>query len=310
MEQTTWRGSARLAERMIGMKAAREVIPPDPEHCVRWHMHDYPCLTARWNYHPEYEIHLIRKGTGRFIVGDHIGSFEAGHVALIGSGLPHDWVSDLVEGEVITDRSAVVQFDGQWLRDSTTLIPELGETQRLLDESHRGIEFIDGSARQAARHIEAIGVSSGLERLSHVIQLLLVLTRAPLGERRYLAEAWVNPTGDDEAAALAEIALEFLFANHASAITSADAAELTGLAAPTFSKQFKRATGQNFSDTLRKVRVAHARQMLEHGHDSIADVCYAVGFGNLSNFNRQFKREQGETPRDFRRRAKVGHVRA
>ncbi len=43
---------------------------------------------ARWNYHPEYEIHLIRKGSGKFIVGDYIGTFEAGHVSLVGSGLP------------------------------------------------------------------------------------------------------------------------------------------------------------------------------------------------------------------------------
>ena len=92
--------TARLAERLLGMRANREVIPPDPDHSVRWHEHDYPTAAARWNYHPEYEIHLIRKGTGKFIVGDHIGTFEAGHVSLVGSGLPHDWVSDLEPGEV------------------------------------------------------------------------------------------------------------------------------------------------------------------------------------------------------------------
>ena len=93
--------AARLAERLLGMRANREVIPEDPNHSVRWHQHDYPSPVARWNYHPEYELHLIRKGTGKFIVGDHIGTFEAGHLALVGSGLPHDWVSDLEPGEVL-----------------------------------------------------------------------------------------------------------------------------------------------------------------------------------------------------------------
>ena len=68
--------TARLAERLLGMRANREVIPPDPNHSVRWHQHSYPSPVARWNYHPEYEIHLIRKGTGKFIVGYHIGTFE------------------------------------------------------------------------------------------------------------------------------------------------------------------------------------------------------------------------------------------
>ena len=72
--------AARLAERLLGMRANREVIPEDPNHSVRWHEHDYPSPVARWNYHPEYELHLTRKGTGKFIVGDHIGTFEAGHV--------------------------------------------------------------------------------------------------------------------------------------------------------------------------------------------------------------------------------------
>jgi hypothetical protein len=49
--------TARLAERLLGMRANREVIPPDPNHSVRWHQHDYPSPVARWNYHPEYEIH-------------------------------------------------------------------------------------------------------------------------------------------------------------------------------------------------------------------------------------------------------------
>src|SRR6476646_8030196 len=107
--------AARLAERLLGMRANREVIPEDPNHSVRWHEHDYPSPVARWNYHPEYELHLIRKGTGKFIVGDHIGTFEAGHLALVGSGLPHDWVSDLRPGEVLQGRDVLIQFDGKWV---------------------------------------------------------------------------------------------------------------------------------------------------------------------------------------------------
>ncbi|GAA1793209.1 AraC family transcriptional regulator [Pseudarthrobacter sulfonivorans] len=294
--------TARLAERLLGMRANREVIPPDPDHSVRWHEHDYPTAAARWNYHPEYEIHLIRKGTGKFIVGDHIGTFEAGHVSLVGSGLPHDWVSDLEPGEVIEGRDALIQFDGKWVEQTAELVPELAEVKPLLEQSARGIEFLGRTAEAAAAAIEAMGVSTGLARLHHLLELFAVLSRAPQEERRYLAEEWFRPQLDGQAAAVVDIVLEYVFSNHAGSVKMSEAAALVGMPEPTFSKYFKRATGQNFSDLVRKLRLAHARRLLEHSDKAIADICYEVGFSNLSNFNRHFLNDAGETPRQYRQR--------
>jgi AraC-like DNA-binding protein len=294
--------TARLAERLLGMRANREVIPDDPNHCVRWHEHDYPSPVARWNYHPEYELHLIRKGTGKFIVGDHIGTFEAGHVALVGSGLPHDWVSDLEPGEVLHGRDALIQFDGKWVEQATALLPEMAEVKPLLEQSSRGIEFLGHSATSAAASIDAMGTSTGLERLHHLFELLTVLARAPQEERRYLADEWFRPQLDGQAAAVVDIVLEYVFSNHAGNVKMSEAAALVGMSEPTFSKYFKRATGQNFSDLVRKLRLAHARRLLEHSDKAVSAICYEVGFSNLSNFNRHFLNDAGETPRDYRQR--------
>jgi AraC-like DNA-binding protein len=294
--------TARLAERLLGMRANREVIPPDPNHSVRWHQHSYPSPVARWNYHPEYEIHLIRKGTGKFIVGDHIGTFEAGHVALVGSGLPHDWVSDLEFGEVLENRDAVIQFDGKWVEQTAALVPEMTEVKPLLEQSQRGIEFLGESARQAALAIEAMGTTSGLARLQHLFALFRVLVQAPQDDRRYLAEEWFRPQLDGQAAAVVDLVLEYVFSNHAGRVKMSEAAALVGMQEASFSKYFKRATGQNFSDLVRKLRLAHARRLLERSDKAIADICYEVGFSNLSNFNRHFLNDAGETPRQFRQR--------
>lgn len=294
--------TARLAERLLGMRANREVIPPDPNHSVRWHQHDYPSPVARWNYHPEYEIHLIRKGTGKFIVGDHIGTFEAGHVSLVGSGLPHDWVSDLAPGEVLASRDAVIQFDGKWVEQTAALVPEMAEVRPLLEQSARGIEFLGRSAVKAAASIEAMGASTGLERLHHLFELFAVLAHAPAEERRYLADEWFRPQLDGQAAAVVDIILEYVFTNHAGNVKMSEAAALVGMPEPTFSKYFKRATGQNFSALVRKLRLAHARRLLERSDKAISEICYEVGFSNLSNFNRHFLNDAGETPRNYRQR--------
>jgi len=294
--------AARLAERFLGMRANREVIPADPNHSVRWHEHDYPSPLARWNYHPEYEIHLIRKGTGKFIVGDHIGTFEAGHVSLVGSGLPHDWVSDLEPGEVLEKRDAVIQFDGKWVQGAALVIPELAEVGLLLEQSARGIEFLGATASRAAGSIEAMGATTGLLRLQHLVELFAVLARAPLDERRYLAEEWFRPQLDGEAAAVVDLVLEYVFGNHSGTVKMSEAAALVGMSEPTFSKYFKRSTGQNFSDLVRKLRLAHARRLLERSDSAISEICFEVGFSNLSNFNRHFLRDVGETPRGYRQR--------
>ncbi|MFJ4028824.1 AraC family transcriptional regulator [Paenarthrobacter sp. NPDC089989] len=296
---------ALLASRLVGRQAVREVVPADPHHSVRWHQHDYPGPLARWNYHPEYEIHLTRKGPGKFIVGDYVGTFEPGNVVLVGPGLPHDWVSDLKAGEVLVNRDAVIQFEGAWVDQASLVVPELAQIKPLLEESARGIEFLGTAAVDAARAIEAMGASTGLQRLQHLVGLFGILGTAPAGERRYLASEWFQPQLDVKAAAVVDIVLEYVFAHHAGPLSMGEAAALVGMGEPAFSKYFKRATGQNFSDLVRKLRLAHARRLLERTDKAVSDICYEVGFTNLSNFNRHFLRDTGQTPREFRRRLRA-----
>ncbi|HAY44137.1 MAG TPA: AraC family transcriptional regulator, partial [Micrococcaceae bacterium] len=67
---------------------------------------------------------------------------------------------------------------------------------------------------------------------------------------------------------------------------------------------FKRATGQNFSDLLRKLRLVHAKRLLERTDKPVSEICYDVGFSNLSNFNRHFLNDVSESPLRYRKRFK------
>lgn len=298
--------SADRVHQLLNRAAEREVVVPDHESSVRLLEHDYPAPIARWNYHPEYEIHLIRKSTGRFIVGDHIGSFSPGHVALIGSGLPHDWMSDLRPGEVIHDRDKAVQFTGAWVDRASVELPELREPRPLLEQSSRGIQFIGRTALDAAEAIEAMAESDRLLRLVHLFRLLTILSRSPQEDRVLLAREWFTPPeAVSPAAVAAERGLDYIFENLTGTVRMAEAARLAGMSEPTFSRFFQRASGRTFSEMVRMLRVARARVLLEESDAPIATICYDVGFNNLSNFNRQFLREVGLTPRDYRRSVAV-----
>ena len=157
------------ARRLVGQRAARELVPATPGASARWHVHDYPGVYCRWNYHPEYEVHLIQHGTGRSIVGDHIGRFRPGHLVLVGSNLPHHWISDLDPGEHITDRDVVFQFHPQWFHDCQELMPELAAAKSLLNRAARGIEFTGTSAATAADELIAIGHTERAYGLQHIL---------------------------------------------------------------------------------------------------------------------------------------------
>lgn len=149
-------------EALIDKPAIREVIPHDPRYSTRWHQHDYPSPISRWNFHPEYEVHLITRGSGRFIVGDRVGNFAAGQLVLVGPELPHHWISDLASGRSLVGRDVVLQFHDQWIQSCITLMPELDELRPLLSRSTRGIEFSGGTAERAAELLIRVGASAGL----------------------------------------------------------------------------------------------------------------------------------------------------
>ena len=281
--------------------AELEVILPQPEQSFRWYEHDYPYPLARWNHHPEFEIHLIRHGSGKLVAGDYIGAFGPGHVALIGPDLPHDWMGDLAPGEHLAGRDVVLQFDGASLLALGPLMPELGDLQRLFERARRGLEFSGQTAFEAARLLEAIGGAQGLKRLVMFLQLLEVLLNAPAQQSRCLASACYAPSLDAKSAERIHKAFEYLQGELTGDIRVSVIAGHLHMSEPGFSRFFKRVTGHGFIDLMRKLRIQRACRLLLQTPMSVADVCFEVGYSNLSNFNRHFRHEMNVTPSQYRR---------
>ena len=279
----------------------REVIPQHPQHSVRAMTHDFPSEICGWNAHPEYEIHLITKTHGSFIAGDHIGTFGPGHLSLIGPNLPHDWVSDLEPEQVAVDRDAVIQFTDGWIRQCMRLMPELQQLDRVLKHSTRGLVFSGATAWRAADQVLSVLGTSGPERVGHLFKLLGLMANAPEGEWETVASEWMGSAADDGARSAGEAGLNYIFSNLTGDIRLTTAARLAYMSEPTFSKYFKRATGLTFSNMVKKLRVAHARRLLDSTDHPITRVATLSGYHNMANFNRQFLAEVGCAPSTYRR---------
>lgn len=67
-----------------------------------------------------------------------------------------------------------------------------------------------------------------------------------------------------------------------------------------FSRLFKKHMGISFREYVIRLRIAAAKQMLAGGQRSVTDVCFAVGYNDLTHFGRLFRKQTGRSPSNFR----------
>ena len=77
-------------------------------------------------------------------------------------------------------------------------------------------------------------------------------------------------------------------------------ADIAGMSPSAFSRFFKSHTGRTLSEYIIEQRLGYASRMLVDTTNSVAEICYACGFNNLSNFNRIFKKKKNCSPTEFR----------
>ncbi|GAA3401206.1 helix-turn-helix domain-containing protein [Paenibacillus hodogayensis] len=73
-----------------------------------------------------------------------------------------------------------------------------------------------------------------------------------------------------------------------------------GLNASHLSRLFKEAFGVNFVDSLTRIRIDKAEELLQNTGKAVQDVAIAVGYTNARTFIRVFKKLKGSTPGSFR----------
>jgi AraC-like DNA-binding protein len=83
-------------------------------------------------------------------------------------------------------------------------------------------------------------------------------------------------------------------------LREADLAALCGRSASAFSRVFRQHTGMGFSRYVNRLRIDRACHLLMAGRRPVTEICFEVGFNNVSNFNRQFLAHKGVPPSRFR----------
>jgi AraC-like DNA-binding protein len=267
---------------------------------VRCLAHGFPTPLARWHFHDEYELHLIVATSGKAFVGDWIGPFNPGHLVLCGPRLPHNWISlDLPEGGV-AERDLVIQFRHEPIAHAAEMIPELAEVMPLLERARHGIEFF-GLSERAHAHWLSVKHAHGMQRFAAFCDFLANLAQCT--DYRLLSNVQMQGEDDDTALEQINAIVDRIAADVAKPLSAGVVAAELGMSESRFSRFFRRATGNTFTDFVNRIRVNRACQLLMETDRLVTHICYEVGFNNVANFNRRFLEIKGLTPTEFRRQA-------
>ncbi|MEI8309353.1 MAG: AraC family transcriptional regulator [Verrucomicrobiota bacterium] len=255
-----------------------------------------PAFRYPWHQHPEIELTWILKGSGLRYVGDSVEAFHEGDFCLLGSNLPHAWLtSESVPGAAV--RSLVVQFDPERLGNDLLRLPEFAKIVDLLDRAARGLWFDRAIAATMRRKM--FSRTSPLQQLTGLLEVLDELAMHS-GARPLALAPWKSGRCRATDSRL-DTVFAYLSENAGSPVSQADAARLVRLSPAAFSRFFRRTVGKTFQAYRTDLRLSEACRQLLESKRTISEIAFDVGFGNLSNFNRAFRLARGMAPGEFRR---------
>jgi AraC-like DNA-binding protein len=284
---------------LMAVKARIQKLLPPTTASFIYQIRREPSFGIFWHYHPEYQLTLISRGQGKRFVGDDISPFKAGDLVLTGPNLPHMWCSGSSRTSSKRPHEAIIIqfpqsiFGGQFLE-----LPEMTAVRRLLDRSAQGIRFRDSIGARMARRMIQMGRRKGLGRLIELLEILRVLSHAPI-DRLLSSQTFIPGLAFTDRDRIDRIC-QYIVENSTRPIILAEVASAVHLSVPAFTRFFKKCTLKTFVEYLTELRVGAACRLLIETDRTVKQICSSTGFSNLSNFNRRFRELKGVTPSDFR----------
>lgn len=260
-----------------------------------------PYFTNVFHFHEECEIVYVTESCGKRIIGNNVQHFDKGDIVFLGSNLPHVWYNDkeyFKPGSELKARSIVVYFPQNVFGDKFF---NLNETRMLADffiRAKRGIRLYGKTQSSVAKGMKLLLQKQGLERIIGLLKILEIFSQTT--EFDYLADPGYSHDFHQKDNHKIDVVFKFVLNNYQRNLTLEEAAALAQLTPQSFCRFFKNRTRKSFIQFVNEVRVGQACRKLSEGDWTIAEIAYACGFSNLSNFNRFFKGLTGKTPRVYR----------
>lgn len=275
-----------------------ENVPYDPERSFASIVFEGPSVICPYHRHPEVELVAIDAGRGRIVAGDYLGTFRSDDVFFLGEDLPHIFQSTHQRGNKSLVRTHVIQFRRDFAGGGLFDMPEFRLVSRLLRTAARGLRVGARSQAHVRESMCKLHDLTGGRQVTALLELLMDLAECrslrPLASARY--DASEVPSDGRMPAVMA-----YIHENLTAKLTVPEAARRAGLSPNAFCRYFRRQTRRTFTDLVNELRVGEACRLLLETPDSVTDVCFAAGFGNLAHFHQEFRKRTRTSPLEYRR---------
>ncbi len=262
---------------------------------------DVPYFETPWHFHPEYEIVLVTKSTGRRFVGEHIKEYKEGDLCLIGPYVPHLYRSHdeyYKANSTLKATSIVIHFNDEFLGKDFFNLPEMTHIKALFEKSTKVLDIVGETNQFITKKLYDMFSETPTKRLLSLLAILDKIARS--NEYVFLTSGNSFGTNIKDAERINKV-FQFVMNNFKDDIKLVEVADLVSMSESSFSRYFKSRTNKNFSEFITQIRIAHACKLLVEDKIGIADICYESGFNNLSNFNRKFKELMDISPSAYQK---------
>lgn len=257
-------------------------------------------IPFNWHYHLEVELTLTVNSIGQRYVGDNIETYGDGDLVLLGSNLPHAWMSQDKIDRSRPHLAHVFWIRPDWINTLLDTLVELKVVKAMLAMSNRGVAFSPETALAVRECVEPMRRLSPAGRLVRFIEVLSILARDENHRLLCAPRTEHDPIRTVDRPRI-DRTLEYIHKHYQRDIAIADLADLAALSVSGLHRLFKRHTRLTVGEYITQLRVGKACSLLVSTDKPISCIADEVGYANLSHFNRQFLANKQLTPREFRR---------
>ncbi|MEO7766456.1 MAG: AraC family transcriptional regulator [Ferruginibacter sp.] len=283
------------------MKAVLRQITSTPEYSflVRKDVGEH--TMNNWHYHPEFELLYIKKSSGTWLIGDHIGHFQNGDIVFIGPDLPHCFrhekeytKNDKSAGETICVKFLFQIFGNQFFN-----MPEVKGIKELLSRSNCGLRITGKTKTSISKIIDKMPEVSPGKKLVHLLSILEEIAES----KEYTtlsSKGFMQSRGDIDNERIKTV-FEYTFNHYNEKIAIDDLASILNMTRESFCRYFKSKTKKTYVQFLMEVRIGYACRLLVEDEKNVAEISYECGYNTISHFNHQFKSITAKKPLEYRK---------